>query len=190
MRTRLLATLLALSATASLSGCATALFTGAGAGVLMADDRRTSGTYVTDESIELKTSYRFSEQAPASAHVSFTSYNRRLLITGQAPTEAVKNSATEIARQHPDVREVINEVTIGDAASLSTRTNDGYLTAKVKTRLLDDKRISANHVKVVTENGVVYLMGLVKREESQAAAEIAARTGGVNRVVKIFEYTD
>jgi osmotically-inducible protein OsmY len=190
MRTRMLVTLFALSATANLTGCATAFFTGAGAGVLMAEDRRTSGTYVTDEGIELKTAYRFSEQAPASAHVSFTSFNRRVLITGQVPSEDVRKAAGEAARQHPDVRDVVNELTLGEAVGLTTRSSDGYITAKIKTRMLDDKRVSANHIKVVTEDGVVYLMGLVKHEEGQAAAEVAARTSGVFRVVKVFEYTD
>jgi osmotically-inducible protein OsmY len=81
-------------------------------------------------------------------------------------------------------------VIIGEASGFTARSNDGYITAKVKTRFLDDKRFSANHVKVVTEARTVFLMGLVKREEGNAAAEIAARTGGVSKVVKVFEYTD
>lgn len=190
MPVRLLILILGLAAMANLAGCATAMVTGAGAGVLMADDRRTSGAYVTDEGIELKASYRFSEQAPGAAHIGFTSFNRRVLITGQAPNEAARNRAAEIARQDPDVREVVNEVAVGESASLTTRTSDSYVTAKVKTRLIDDTRISANHVKVVTEAGVVYLMGLVRREEGRIAAEIASRVGGVSRVVKVFEYTD
>ena len=191
MRTKLLMVLLGTGILLpSLSGCIPAVGVGVGAGALIVDDRRTAGTYLTDEDIELRSSQRYSELGVKNAHVSFTSFNRRVLVTGQVPDQQIKGKVTEVARQHSDVREVINELAVAEATSLTTRTRDGYVTAKIKTQLLDDKRISANHVKVVTENGVVYLMGLLSREEGRAAAEIAAKTKGVERVVKIFEYTD
>ncbi len=190
MRTRILALLVALAPLAGLTACSTAMFTGAGAGVSITDDRRTPGTYVTDEGIEVKSARDFAEAAPGGARVKFTSFNRRVLITGQVPDQATKDKAGEIARKHPDARDVVNELTLGEAASLWQRTQDGYRTTNVKARLMDDDRVSASHVKVVTERDVVYLMGLVKRVEGQAAAETASRTHGVAKVVKVFEYID
>jgi osmotically-inducible protein OsmY len=189
MRMRLLITLIAL-ASASLTGCSTAMFAGAGAGVSVTDDRRTPGTYVTDEGIELTTAKRFAERAPDAARAIFTCFNRRVLITGQVPDEAVKKLAGDLAKEHSDVRSVVNELAIGEAVSLVKRASDSYVTSKVKAHLIDDTRLSANHIKVVTENGTVYLMGLVKRDEGQVAAEVTARTSGVSRVVKVFEYQD
>lgn len=182
--------LIALAALAPMSGCAVVAAGGAATGVLMVDDRRTAGTYLLDEEIELKAASRVSDQRLDGVHANFTSYNRRLLITGEAPTDAVRARVAEIARTVPNVREIANEMDIGAPTSLASRTGDGYVTAKVKTRFLDDKRFGANHVKVVTENNVVYLMGLVKRAEGAAAGEVAARTSGVKRVVKVFEYID
>ena len=190
MRTRHFLALLALSASAALTGCSTAMFRGADAGVAITDDRRTPGTYVTDEDIGSRTGRMFSEQAPGGSHVIFTSYNRRVLITGQVPDEATKTLAATVAGKHPDARDVVNELVVGESTSLYRRTIDSYVTTKVKARLVDETRVSASHIKVVTEDSVVYLMGLVKREEGQIAGEVAARTSGVARVVKVFEYMD
>ncbi len=189
MKHSLIAALLGLS-TLTLTGCAPLVVGGMGAGVLMAEDRRTSGTYLLDEEIELKTAGRVRETLPAGSHVNVTSYNRRVLLSGETPDAAAKAKAEELARAVPNVKEVQNELAIGGASSFMARSNDGYITAKVKTRFLEDKRFNAHHVKVVTEAGTVFLMGLVKRAEGDAAAEIAARTGGVNKVVKVFEYLD
>lgn len=189
MRIRTLIALAALAA-ATLSGCSTAMFAGAGAGVAVTDDRRTPGTYVTDEGIERTLDKRFGEQAPGEARAVFSSFNRRVLITGQVPDEARKKLAADLAKEHGDVRGVVNELVIGEAVGLVRRAQDTYVTSKVKGRLIDETRVSASHVKVVTENGVVYLLGLVKRDEGQAAAEVAARTSGVERVIKAFEYLD
>jgi osmotically-inducible protein OsmY len=189
MRLRILIALAALAA-ANLSGCSTAMFAGAGAGVAVTDDRRTPGTYVTDEGIELTLDRRFTEQAPGEARAVFTSFNRRVLITGQVPGDSQKKLAGDLAKEHGDVRGVVNELALGETVSLVRRAQDTYVTSKVKGRLIDETRVKAGHVKVVTENGVVYLMGLVKRDEGQAAAEVAARTNGVERVVKVFEYLD
>ncbi len=177
-------------AASQLTGCAPVLGVGLGTGALMVEDRRSTGTYLTDEGIELRSIHRFTELERKDAHVSFTSFNRRVLVTGQVPDNETRVKATEIARMHPDVLEVINELAIGEPTTLKTRSNDGFTTAKVKTRLLDDKRISAHHIKVVTEDGTVYLMGLVRKEEGQIAAEIAAKTKGAEKVVKVFEYMD
>lgn len=178
-------------ATMPLSGCMPVVAGGFGVGVLMAEDRRTSGTYLLDEEIELKAASRIHEQHGKNTHVSVTSHNRRVLLTGQAPDAATREKVAEIAKGVPNVREEVqNEVIIGGPTTFATRANDSYLTAKVKVRFLDNKQFNAHHVKVVTEAGTVFLMGLVKHAEGDAAAEIAARTGGVMKVVKVFEYMD
>ncbi len=174
----------------SLSGCVPVVAGGIGAGIMMVDDRRTSSTYLMDEEIELKTSSRVRETFGQNTRVSATSYNRLLLLTGTTPDAEVRAKVEEIAKNVPNVRSVQNELQIGSVPSFTSRTNDAYITTKVKARYLDDKRFNVNHVKVVTESGTVYLMGLVKREEAAAAAEVAARTPGASKVVKIFEYMD
>ncbi len=197
MKKHFVRTLLGLSLAASasvgvlsLSGCVPIVAGGFGAGVLMAEDRRTSGTYLMDEEIELKTGSRVRENFGDNTHVSVTSFNRNVLLVGQTPDADVRAKVEELARAVPNVRIVQNELTIGPATSFSERTNDTYLTTKVKARFLDDKRFNAHQIKVVTEAGTVFLMGMVKREEASAASEVAARTGGVAKVVKVFEYMD
>jgi osmotically-inducible protein OsmY len=189
MKKLILVGLLGLSAV-QLTGCVPLVATGVGAGVLMADDRRTSGTYLVDEEIELKAGSRIREAFGESTHVNVTSYNRRVLLTGEVADAATRAKVKEVVMAVPNVREIQDELVIGGVSGFLARSNDGYVTAKVKTRFLDDRRFSANHVKVVTEANTVYLMGLVTHEEGNAAAEVAARTGGVNKVVKIFEYQD
>ncbi len=189
MKKLVLCALLGLSL-APLGGCVPVVAGGVGVGMLMAEDRRTSGTYLLDEEIEIKAANRIRESHGQNAHINVTSYNRRVLLTGEVPDATVRAKAEEIAKAVPNVREVQNELVVGGTASFVARSNDGFITAKVKARCLEDKRFNAHHVKVVTEAGTVFLMGLVKREEGNAAAEIAARTGGVSKVVKVFEYLD
>jgi osmotically-inducible protein OsmY len=189
MKKLILVTLLGLSAV-PLTGCAPLVATGVGAGVLMVEDRRTSGTYMMDEEIELKAGSRIRDNFGENTHVSVTSYNRRLLITGEVPDAATRAKVEEFAKAVPNVREIQNELVVGGVSGFMARSNDGYITAKVKTRFLDDNRFNIHHVKVVTVANTVFLMGLVKREEGNAAAEIASRTSGVTKVVKVFEYLD
>jgi osmotically-inducible protein OsmY len=189
MKKLILVALLGLSAI-PLTGCAPLVATGVGAGVLMVEDRRTSGTYLMDEEIELKAGSRIRENFGENTHVNVTSYNRRLLLTGEAPDAATRAKVEELAKNVPNVREIQNELVVGGVSGFMARSNDGYITAKVKARFLDDKRFTVHHVKVVTEANTVFLMGMVKREEGNAAAEVAARTGGVSKVVKVFEYLD
>jgi osmotically-inducible protein OsmY len=188
MKTTLLVALLGVSAVLPLTGCAPAVVVGVGAGAVMASDRRPAGTYLTDQDIELKASWRLSERKLNGVHINFTSFNRRLLITGEAATAALKASVLELAKGLPEVREIIDEVVVAAPTEFGSRTSDSYITTKVKARLLDEDRVQVNYVKVVTENGAVFLMGLVKREEGAAAAEVAAKTDGVARVIKVFEY--
>jgi len=174
-----------------LNGCVPLLVGGAvGAGALMASDRRTSGVYLEDQNIELKGYREISNRYRDNSHINFTSFNRVVLMTGEAATEEIKKEAEQYVRTIPEVRNVFNEVVIGGNSSLGARSNDSVITSKVKTRFVDNGgRFYANHIKVVTENGVVYLMGIVDKTEADAAAEIASTTSGVQRVVRVFEYT-
>jgi len=189
LRELTLVALLGLGAT-QLSGCVPVVAVGAGAGILMAEDRRTSGTYLMDEEIELKAGSHIRDAFGKEVHASVTSFNRRVLLTGEAPNDEIRAKVKELVAAVPNVKEVQNEMVIGGVSTFGARSNDTYLTAKVKTRLFDDRRFNANHVKVVTEAGTTFLMGIVKREEGDAAATVAAKTKGVTKVVKVFEYMD
>ncbi len=172
------------------AGCAAVAIGGAAAtGVIVAEDRRTVGTITEDQGIELKAASRIEEKV-RDAHINITSYNRAVLLTGEVPTEAAKADAERIARAVENVRSVFNELTVGANSSVQARTNDSVITSKVKARFVDGSKFSPLHVKVVTENGVVYLLGLVKRQEAAEATEIARTTGGVSKVVRVFEYLD
>ena len=185
---RKLVPLLVLAAAVPLvSGCAGVFVAGAGATYLMADDRRTTGIYVEDENIEWKAVARFNADFP-DAHINATSYNRKLLLTGEVSTEAAKQKAGEAAKSIQSVLEVANELAVGGNSSLTSRGNDSLITSSVKARMVGNGKFSPNHVKVLTEAGVVYLMGLVTPAEGDAAVEVARSTSGVTRVVKVFEY--
>lgn len=187
MRNLLLASLLALPL---LNGCAPVVLGGAAAtGVVVAEDRRTVGTITEDQGIELRAASRINDNL-RTAHVNVTSYNRMVLLTGEVPDAAAKANAERIARGVDNVRGVHNELQIAGNSALSARANDTYLTSKVKARFVDAQKFSPVHVKVVTENNVVYLLGLVKRQEANDATEIARTTGGVQKVVRVFEYLD
>lgn len=171
----------------NLQGCFPVVATGAGTGVLMAEDRRTSGTFIEDQGIELKASNRLDEKFKDTVHINITSYNRTILMTGEVPTDAARQEAEKIVRGVPNVSNVINELAIAGISSYTSRSNDSYLTSKVKVRFVDLGKFQANHVKVVTENNVVYLLGMVTRKEAENAVEIARTTGGVQKVVRVFE---
>lgn len=173
-----------------LTGCAAVAVGGAAAtGMLVAEDRRTVGTITEDQGIELKAASRIEEKV-RDAHINITSYNRAVLLTGEVPTEAAKADAERIARAVENVRSVFNELGVGANSSVQARTNDAVITSKVKARFVDGGKFSPVHVKVVTENSVVYLLGLVKRQEAAEATEIARTTGGVSKVVRVFDYID
>ena len=171
-----------------LQGCAPAIIaTGAAVGVMSYQDRRPTAVQTEDEGIEWKAARSVPERFAAASHVNFTSFSRRLMITGEVPSEEAKAAIGEQAAKVAGVKEVFNEVTIGPASSLSVRSNDSYITSKVKGRLVDEKYLSATHIKVVTEAGVAYLMGIVSERESRLAVTIASRTDGVRKVVNLFE---
>jgi osmotically-inducible protein OsmY len=161
---------------------------GAAAGGAVAADRRTSGFYVEDENIELKAVKWAETNLGEFAHVNITSYNRNVLLTGEVPDEAAKAKTLAYMKSIANVREVTDEIVVGPKSSLSSRSNDTYLTSKVKTKFVTENQFQANYVKVVTENSVVYLLGIVNKTEADAATEIARNTDGVDKVVKVFEY--
>jgi len=173
-----------------LSGCPAVVLTGAGAGVVAAEDRRTVGTMAEDEGIELKALNRATERFGDKIHLNVTSYNRRVLLTGEAPDRATREELHRIAHGVENVRNVFNEVTVGPPSSVGARSKDTLITSKVKARLVDSDKVNALHVKVVTEADVVYLMGLLKRDEAREAVALARTTEDVKRVVTLFEYVD
>lgn len=178
----------ALAGSALLSGCAPLVLGGAAVGtVLVANDRRTTGIQLEDQSIELKGRNRARDVAGDRGHVNVTSYNRIVLLTGEVPTEADRTRVEEAAKGIDNVRSVVNELAVMPASSLTERANDGLLTSRVKASFIDVKDLDATAVKVVTERGVVHLMGRVTEAEAQRAAELARGVRGVQKVVRVFE---
>jgi osmotically-inducible protein OsmY len=191
MRKRLLFAVFAIVTGASmlLTGCVPLLVAGAvGGTALVASDRRSVGAQADDEAIELKVANNIGTGYGDRVHVNVTSYDGIVLLTGEVPTQDLVKSIGDIARSTAKVRKVENELTVGPVSSVGSRTNDSYITSKVKARFVEANKFAPNHVKVVTERQVVYLLGLVRRDEADTAAQIAATTSGVVRVVKLFEY--
>lgn len=173
-----------------LTGCAPVVIGGVGAGALIADDRRTTATVLMDKEIELTASARLNEAKLRDAHINVTSFNRRVLLTGEAESDSQRGMIAAIVKDVANVREVIDELAVAPPSTFGSRSSDAFLTAKAIARMIEDKRFNANHIKVVSERGNVYLMGQVRRAEADAAAEVAASTAGARGVVKAFEYLD
>lgn len=173
-----------------LQGCAAVVVGGAATGANVAHDKRTTGTFIEDEAIELKSlkALYADEEINKQTHINITSFNTIVLISGEAPTEELRKRIVEIVRNIDKVTHVHDELSIAGPSSLMSRSGDTLITTKVKTKLIAEKNLDGTHVKVVTENGVVYLMGLVTREDGEKATEIARQTGGVQKVVKLFQY--
>ena len=180
-----LAALMVLSA-----GCVPLVLGGAAAIVTVAEDRRSPGTFVDDEGMENQALLRVKSRFGGQVHVNITSYNRQVLVTGEAVTEDVKRGVEEEVSTVKGIKRVFNEMSVRSLAGVIAVSNDTRLTTIVKTRFLDAGRFQANHVKVVTEASVVYLLGLVKKSEAEAATQLASTTRGVVRVVRLFEYLD
>lgn len=178
----------ALAAASLLGGCGAVVVGGAAVGAaLSATDRRTTGTQVEDESIELKAVSRASELLGDRGHVNVTSYNRTVLITGEVPSEAGRTALEKAIGGIENVRATVNETAVMAPTSMTVRSNDSYLTSLVKAGFVDAKDLQANSIKVVTERSTVYLMGRVTEREANRAAEVARGIGGVAKVVKVFE---
>ena len=172
-----------------LQGCGALVVGTAAATAVMVSDRRTTGTYVEDETIEWKVVDRM-RNGFAGAHVNATSYNRRVLLTGEAPTEEMKKQIEQRVRGIENVKDVVNELQVAGTSSVASRGSDGIVTSNVKARMVNNGVFSPTHVKVLTEAGTVYLLGLVTQAEGEKAVEIARNTSGVVRVVKVFEYVE
>ncbi len=156
-------------------------------GTLSALDRRTVGAQTEDELIELKGKNRLTESIRNADGIGVTSYNRKVLLTGQVLSAEDKSNATKVIAGMSNVRSVDNELQVSGRVSMGVAASDALITTRVKTALLDSNRVQANTIKVVTEASVVYLMGIVSAEEGAAAADIASRASGVARVVTVFE---
>ena len=178
------------AALGSLQGCFPVIAAGVGTGALMATDRRTTGTYIEDEGIELKAASQIGLKYKDTAHVNVTSFNRHVLVTGEVPNEDTKADISKIVASVTNVKAVSNEMAISGKTSFTSRSSDSITTKDVKLRFLNNKIFHPEHVKVITENGTVFLMGSVYHKEADAATEIASTTSGVLRVVKVFEYLD
>ena len=183
--------LLLIAALPLVNGCVPLVVGGAAAtGYAVSEDRRTVGTITEDQTIETKTSSRIGDSVKGNIHVNVTSYNGVVLLTGEVPDAAAKDQTGRIVQAVEKVRSVYNELAVGPVTALSTRTNDTVTTSKVKARFVDGQKFNPLHVKVVTENGVVYLMGLVRKQEADDATSIARTTSGVTKVVRLFEYIE
>ena len=160
---------------------------GGAAGVMAIHNRRTTGVQADDEGIEWKALQRVPQKYAEVSHTNYISYNGRVLITGEAPNESVRQGIGDTVLAIEGVKEVFNEMTIGENSSLASRSNDTFITSQVKTKLMEVEGLSTNHVKVVTEAGVVYLMGIVSANEAHLATEAARVVSGVKKVVSLFE---
>ncbi len=183
--------LFALAATLAAGGCAVFVIGATvGAGTLVAMDRRSASVRAGDQTIETKVVRAAGDRwaTGTGVHLNVTSYDGKVLLTGEVPTSAIRDEIEKIAKSMEYVRGVTNELMVGPETLIAARTRDTYITSKVKARLVEAKRLDAKDVVVVTERGVVYLLGLVSPAEGDAAAEVAASTSDVVRVVKLFAY--
>jgi osmotically-inducible protein OsmY len=170
-----------------LQGCFPVVAAGAAAGVIAITDRRSFATQALDEEIELKAENRLREKIGDKAHISVVSYNRKVLLLGEATTAALRAEAVDIVRGVPNVEGMTDDLVVGGISSLTARSNDAYITSKVKARFIEANKFSANHVKVVTESGSVYLLGLVTQREAKDAIEVTRTTAGVRKVINMLE---
>ncbi len=183
----LLSVLAAAALAGSLSACAPLILGGAAVGAMVTFDRRTSGAQLEDEGIELRAGSRLRDALGDRAHVNITSYNRQVLLTGEVPNENDKQLAEQIATKVENVKGIVNELAVRGNTSLAQRSSDTLVTGKVKASLVDEKDLYVGAFKVVTERGVVYLMGRVTQREADKATQITRNISGVQRVVRIFE---
>lgn len=174
-------------ASAALSGCAALLIGGAVGTALMVSDRRTSGVQIEDQAIELKALTRIREAVGNRGHISATSYNRTLLLTGEVASEADRTALEQTLSRIENLRSTVNELAVMGSSSMASRSSDTVITSRVKANFLDAKDLQANAIKVVTERGTVYLMGRLTEREATRATELARGISGVQKVVRVFE---
>ncbi len=178
---------LGVAAAATLSGCFPVIMGGAVMGTLVATDRRTSGAQLEDEGIELRAASRIRENLGDRVHVNVTSYNRRVLLTGEVPNAQDKQLVEQVVSRVENVVSVVNELAELGNATLTQRSSDVLVTGRVKAGLVDAKDLVSNAFKVVTERGTTYLLGRVTQREADRATEVARSTSGVQKVVRVFE---
>lgn len=187
---------LILSSAFLLQGCVTATVAGiAGATAVatkVATDPRTVGTQIDDETLEEKVLYAINQdqQLKAEARINVISYNGRILLIGQVPNEHLKNIATSLANGGNHVIETYNELRIGSKISLAQISQDSWITTQIKSKLFISNQVKSSNVKVITENGEVFLMGNLTKQQASSAAEIARNISGVKKVIKVFNYLD
>lgn len=172
----------------SLAACPLILLGGVAGGALIATDRRSVGTQTDDREIQIRSAAQLASDLPDAAHVDVAVFNRRVLLVGEVPDAKSKELASAIVRNVNNVQGIVNELAVQGASSLGSRSNDSFITSKVKASIVAEKNLSANFFKVVTERGIVYLMGLVTRDEGNDAADVASKVPGVVQVVKVFQY--
>ena len=189
---KILPVLLVLLLASQLSACALAVVGAAGGAAMVANDRRQADVMLDDERIEVSaTDMIYSDPVLSKkVHANVTSYNYTLLVTGEVVSEELKKRVVDIVSNIDKVKLVHNELVVANLANFSERSDDSWLTSKVKTRMLASDRIDGSHVKVVSEANTVYLLGLVTPDEAGTASKIASETKGVQRVVTLFEYID
>ena len=176
-----------LGSLASLSACAPLIVGGAVMTGVMATDRRTTGTLVEDESIEIKVASAVRKEMGDRIHLNVTSFNRQVLLSGEVRTAADKERAEKLAQSQENVNSVVNDLAVMPVSSLTQRSKDTVITGQVKAAFVDAKDMQVNAIKVVTERGIVYLMGRVTSREAKRATDIARSIGGVTKVVRVFE---
>ncbi|MFN9728295.1 BON domain-containing protein [Acidovorax sp.] len=185
---RTVCTVLAATALATgLSACAPLIVGGAVVGGVMAVDRRTAGTQIEDEGIELRAAARIREALGDRVHVNITSYNRQALLTGEVSNAQDRQAVEQIVSRVDNVRSVVNDLAVMAPSTLGQRSNDTFITGKVRASLVDARDLSANAFKVVTERNIVYLMGRVSQREAARATEVTRGVSGVAKVVRVFE---
>jgi len=182
--------LIVLGTVVLLQGCAAAVVAGTASAVTAANDRRTIGSQIDDNNIEIKASIALSEveRLEKFANISAVSVNGIVLLVGQVANEEMRNEAQRTIEGVSGIRKIHNQIRIGSNTGITTQTHDSWLTSKVEAQLLTAKDISSNNIKVVTENAEVFLMGLVSDSGSTQAVNIARNVSGVERVIKVFEY--
>lgn len=175
-----------------LQGCVAAVIGGGAVAAKVATDPRTTGSQIDDETLEFKVENAVEKDAQikAEGRVNAVSYNGRVLLIGQVPNSDVKDTATALAKGVKGVNEVYNELTVGPKISFAQISKDSWITTQVKSKMFVDGRVKATDVKVISENGEVFLLGNVTQSQANAAADIASKISGVKKVIKVFKYLD
>jgi osmotically-inducible protein OsmY len=192
MSIRTALSLLLLSLVLSLQGCVTAIVAGAATGAVVAHDRRTVGSFVDDQAVEVKAAAGIAadNQLEGQVHINVTSMNGIVLLSGEAANTEARDRVLSQVRTIPSIRRIHNEIRIAPPSAFGNRSRDTWYTTKVKSRLLFTRDLDSTRIKVVTENTTVYLLGLVTQREGEIAANSAAHVDGIGGVVKLFEYID